>query len=304
MHLYHAFNLTIISQLELPELLSSQNQSMLQPDVCIQWGPVNSSGLEHSLFNGVAFQTNEESLWLNVPNVARYLISNGNRITIEPFAQSDEDSIRVFLLGSCMGALLMQRNLFLLHANAVKVGDHCISFSGASGAGKSTLAAAFLQQGYSILADDVCAINQNGDVLPGFPQIKLWADVSRYMTIDTQSLRKIRPNLEKFSVPAGEQFHPHPVPLKTVYILSSHNKDTFELTELKASQKFNPLKNNAYRIQYLKGLRKKHTHFKQCGAIASQVDVVHIKRPNHGFQLNELMDVIKVDLRKRGLAYA
>ena len=303
MHFYHAFNLTFLSQLELPELLVSQNQPVLQPDICIQWGSVSPAGLEHPLCKGVTFQANEESLWLNVPNVARYLMSHGNQITIEPFAQSDEDSIRVFLLGSCMGALLMQRNLFLLHANAIKIGDHCISFAGVSGAGKSTLAAAFLQQGYSLLADDVCAINQNGDVVPSFPQVKLWADASRHMAIETQSLRKIRPNLEKFAVPLGAQFHQHPLPLKVIYILHAHNKDTFELTELSSSQKFNPLKNNTYRIRYLNGLRKDRAHFKQCGAIASQVDIVHVTRPNHGFQLNELMDVIKTDLHKRGLSY-
>lgn len=305
MHLYHAFNLSIQSQLELPELLLAKPQleAIYQPDVFIQWGNVCPSGLEHPLFKSVSFQANKESLWLNIPNVARYLINNGNRITIEPYAQSDEDSIRVFLLGSCMGSLLMQRNLFLLHANAIKVGEYCISFSGPSGVGKSTLAAAFIQRGHAILTDDICAINQLAEVLPGFPQVKLWDDASRQMNIETESLRKIRPNLEKFSVPVCEKFYQYPLPLKMVYFLHVHDKDSIDLINLNGSQKFNHLINNTYRILYLKGLGKDRAHFKQCGAIASRVDVAHIFRPNHGFQLNELMAVIQADLHQRGLNY-
>lgn len=206
-----------------------------------------------------------------------------------------------FLLGSCMGALLMQRGLFLLHANAIKIGEHCVSFSGPSGVGKSTLAAAFLQCGYAILADDVCAINQNSEVLPSFPQVKLWSDSSRKMNIDTESLRKIRPNIEKFAVPVGEQFYQYPLPLKVLYLLHTHNKDNIELINLNGSQKFNPLKYNTYRIRYLKGLGKTRTHFTQCGVIASRIDIAHVFRPSHGFQLNELMKVIEDDLHRRGL---
>jgi len=302
MYCYRAFNLNLQSQLKLPELLSFPNELVMLPDICIQFGSVSASGLEHPLFKGVGFETNTESLWLHVPDVARYLISNGNLITIDPCDQSDEDSIRVFLLGSCMGAILMQRNFFLLHANAIKIGDYGISFAGASGIGKSTLAAAFMKKGHSILTDDVCAINQNGEILPGFPQVKLWADASKHMAIETQSLRKIRPNIEKFSVPVDQQFHQHPLPLKLVYILHSHQKEMFEFTEVYGSQKFNALKNNTYRACYLSGLNN-HTHFKQCATIAARVNLVRITRPNSGFQLNQLMDLIHADLHSRSLLY-
>jgi hypothetical protein len=303
MHHYRAFNLTISSQLNLPELCALPHQPELPPDVRIQWGAVAAVGLDSPLVTDLEFQANEKSLWLNIPKVARYLISDGNQITIEPYAQSDEDSIRLFLLGSSMGALLMQRNVFLLHANAIKIGNQCISFAGASGIGKSTLAAAFLQKGYSILTDDVCAIDSKGDVLPGFPHIKLWADASRHMAIETQSLRKIRPTLDKFSVPAGTQFYGSPLPLKVVYILDAHNHNSFKFTQLNSSQKFNPLKNNTYRGQYLKGLCRVQSHFKQCGMIASQVEVVHITRPNRGFQLNALIERILTDLHTRGISH-
>lgn len=301
MYFYHAFGLNIQSGLNLPELLAYPNNSNINPDVTIQFGDVAKAGLSEVMAGGAFYQANHDELWLDVPNVARYLITHGNCITIDPYEQADEDSIRVFLLGSGMGALLMQRDLFLLHANAIKMGDACVSFSGNSGAGKSTLSAAFMRRGYSVLADDVCAVNQAGQVMPSFPQVKLWADSSYKLEIKTDELRRIRPKIEKFAVPLNQQFYSANLPLKVLYILNSHNQETFEFEAIEGMHKMLPLKNNTYRSQYLKGLGKTKKHLKHVGSLASQVDVVRITRPRAGFQLDELVDLIQKDLLERGV---
>jgi len=43
---------------------------------------------------------------LDVPGVARYSVEDGKSILIEPMADSTPEKIRLFLLGSTMGALL------------------------------------------------------------------------------------------------------------------------------------------------------------------------------------------------------
>ena len=302
MFCYDAFQLKIQSELALPELLMQEDAVADTPDVVIEFGNVSQNGLSQAVFSGAFYESNQNALWLNIPDVARYLIRDGRHITIDPSDASDEDSIRIFLLGSCIGALLIQRDLFLLHANAVKVGDACVSFSGRSGAGKSTLSAAFMHQGYSILADDVCAINALGDVIPSFPQIRLWADASKKLAIQTHTFRKIRPNFEKFSVPLETQFYASALPLKVIYILNTHNLDTFKFEAVTGMQKLLPLKNNTYRYQYLKGLGKTKGHLKQTGALASKADVVRITRPKSGFRLDELVDLIHADLATRGIS--
>lgn len=299
MYTYYAFALSIRSELVFPELLPCSNRAL--PDLTIKWGEVCPSGLDFpNQSKGLFFQATEAALWLNVPNVARFLITHGNQILIDPVAGVDEDSIRVFILGSCMGALLMQRNLFLLHGNAIKVGEHCISFVGHSGAGKSTLSGAFFKRGYSILADDVCAVNAAGQVVPSFPQIKLWFDAAKHLNIDTQALRKIRPLIEKFAVPLAQQFHPDALPLRMVYLLHPHNKDEFKFTTITGMEKLQPLRMNTFRKSYLKGLDKERSHFKQCAQIGSQIGVVRINRPNDGYKLDELVSLIEQDLTTRG----
>ena len=303
MYHYYAFALHIHSELAFPELLPSPYAPSV--DVSILFGHVSASGLDTpNKPRGLFYQVTQSELWLHVPNVARFLIRHGNQIIIDPMIGVDEDSIRVFILGSCMGALLMQRDLFLLHGNAIKVGDHCISFVGHSGAGKSTLSGAFFKRGYSILADDVCAVSEAGDVLPSFPQIKLWFDAAKQLDIDTQGLRRIRPLIEKFAVPLALQFQREALPLKMVYVLHAHNKDEFNFSTLTGMQKLQPLRVNTYRKNYLTGLGKDRCHFDRCARIASKISLVRINRPNDGFKLDALVDLVQQDLTERGLHYA
>ena len=303
MYTYYAFAIRINSELAFPELLGCFNPGL--PDLTIKWGEVSPLGLERPhQSKGLFYQATESTFWLHVPNVARFLITHGNQIIIDPVEGVDEDSIRVFVLGSCMGALLIQRDLFLLHGNAIKVGDHCISFVGHSGAGKSTLSGAFFKRGYSILADDVCAVRADGQVMPSFPQIKLWFDAAKRLNIDTQALRKIRPHLEKFAVPLAQQFHPDALPLRMVYILQTHNRAEFKFTPITGMQKLQPLRTNTFRKNYVRGRDKEQSHFKQCAQIASQIGLVRIDRPNDGFKLDELVDLIQHDLTTRKLHHA
>ena len=302
MALYQAFQLTIQSELEFPELYPLSDQHSLVADVVIQYGKVSEIGLESPIKKGLFFQAKQDTFWLHIPNIARFLVTYGSQITIDAIPGVDEDSIRVFLLGSCFGALLMQRGLYLLHGNAIQIGQHAISFTGRSGAGKSTLSGAFYKRGYSILADDVCAINAQGNVIPSFPQIKLWADAAAKLTIDTTSLRKIRPNIEKYAVPLGDHFQQQALPLKVIYILNPHNKEEITIQRLSGVEKFKPLRFQSYRPSYLKGLSLDANHKKQCGELANRITLARITRPNSGFSLDQLAEHIELDLKDQGLS--
>ena len=71
----------------------------------------------------------------------------------------DEDVIRLYILGTCMGAILMQRKILPLHGSAIEIDGKAYAIVGDSGAGKSTLASAFLKQGYQLVSDDVIAVS-------------------------------------------------------------------------------------------------------------------------------------------------
>ena len=300
MHQYFAFDLSIQSELELPELLESKTISA-PANVNIAIGQVPNEGIKNARQKTTFFQANEKEFWFHIKGVARYLIVNGQDITIEPYPFIDEASIRVYLLGSCFGALLMQRGFTLIHGNAIQVGQNAITFAGHSGIGKSTLTALLKQEGYPILADDVCAINEMGEVVPSYPQIKLWADMAKYLEIDTRGLRKIRPHIEKFAWPTHESFCNKKRPLKQIYILSSHEKTTFEINTIYGSAKLKYLKEYTYRPQYLSGLGLSKKHALKCVGLAQQVRIKSLVRPENQRHMKLIIDAIEQDLKADSL---
>ncbi|WP_186456826.1 hypothetical protein [Sphingomonas suaedae] len=242
----------------------------------------------------------EHALWLHVPGVARYLIRDGRELTYAPETGADEGSVRVFMLGSCIGALLLQRQQMVLHGNAFEVGDRCVICVGSSGAGKSTLAARMLQRGHRIIADDVCAIDPQGRAVPGMPRLKLWQETARRLGIDIAGLQRIRPSIAKFDLPIGDAFRTDPASIAAIYILKPWNRDHFAIDEIKGIEKFQALRANSYRYRFLKGMDLGPWHLQQCSALAGTVPLAQISRPRVGFDIDGLADFILTDLSGRG----
>lgn len=106
---------------------------------------------------------------------------DGSRIWVRWSAAVDP-SLRAFnLFGPALGMVLKLRGLTALHASVIDVGGKALAFIGESGAGKSTLAAAFEQEGYPILSDDLCVLLPQGHdfIVPtGPPRIRLMPDAA------------------------------------------------------------------------------------------------------------------------------
>lgn len=293
---YQTYNLNIESQLHLPELSASDDKS--PPDVSINIAHIPNDGLENGKQLGPFLWVNERSVWLKIPDVATFLISDSNKIMIDPKPGIDEESIRVFLLGSALGALLFQCGYLVLHGNAIRIGDQCMVCVGHSGAGKSTLAAGFMQRGFDILADDVVPVDSQCRAIAGFPRIKLWQDTATRLGIKTDNLQRIRPNLEKFNLPLTRQFGHESLPIRWVYILNSEHQDHISVEPILGMQRFQPIRNNTYRIQFLEAMSLKKEHLQLCGQLAGKIRLARVTRPSKGFKLDALIDHLLTDMKE------
>lgn len=294
---YRIFGLNIASVIPLPARPVLHLQPEIVPDVTIEYGETPTT-LADPRFKGIRFQAGSEGFLLKVDGIARYHVRNGRRITITPEDGSGGDDVLVFLMGSAMGALLHQRNVLVLHAAAVSVNGGIVIFTGPSGIGKSTLAAGLHRRGYHFLADDMCAIKAvdgHPAVIPGFTQLKLWADCLTKLNTDENTLKSVRQGkgLKKYFLPI-EGIPDTPLPLKSVFALETTNTDRLEITELKGGEKIDPIIDNTYRLRFLEGLGGKIEHFKQCAVVAAKTAVYRTVRPNKGFLLNDLMDLVEV----------
>ena len=294
---YHAFGLSVASQIEIPEFVSSENS--IDEQVIIKINNVPEK-LDHAQFSGVRFEGLPGKFLLKVDNVARYLVSNGTTIEIQAYENSKEKDIRLFLLGSAIGALLHQRGLLPMHGSAVQIKEKAFLFSGISGVGKSTLAASFAKQGFPVLTDDVCVVstNDNGKPLiyPGYPQMKLWADSIARLGAEAEKLNAVRDGIQKYGVSFNNSYTGEPLELAGIYIISTKNTDGFTLKEIKGIEKFNILKNNTYRLNFIKGTGTTPTHFKHLNNIAQHCFAKTLERPSKGFHLAELTDLITTDI--------
>lgn len=294
---YSAYGMQISSEIFLPEL-SVSNRADDQADLEILYGSVTTDALENPKQIGPFIWADTNDLLFEVPGVARFLISSGKQILIDPASGIDAESVRVFLLGSAFGAALLQRRLLVLHGNGIEINGKCLICVGPSGIGKSTLTAAFLQRGHRILADDVIPIEPSGMAIPGFPRIKLWQDVAEKMGIDTTQLSRIRPELQKFNLPLKENFCEIPTPVIRICVLSEHQSNSVEVTPITGIEKFRILQANTYRSRFMAGMSLQNSHLSQCSTLAQNISMIKVSRPMEGFQINLLADAIFNDIHE------
>lgn len=113
-----------------------------------------------------------------------------------------------------------------IHASAICVADQAVAFIAHSCNGKSTLAASMLQEGCSLLTDDVLPVIRREASIwayPGYPAMRLWPSEAEHFLIDYEELELVHPEFSKRYVPMKEagfgDFCDRPCPLGRIYIL-------------------------------------------------------------------------------------
>jgi hypothetical protein len=294
---YRAYGLCIASEPALPELDRCAPPEG-GPDLDIRIGdlpetPDPSEGWRPiSPFVHVA----EGRFRLDIPGVARFTVEDGSRVRVAPQDGIDAASVRVFLLGSVLGAVMFQRGFLVLHGNAIDIGGQAMVCLGPSGTGKSTLAAAMAARGYPVLADDVVPVDADCAAVPGFPRIKLWQDAAERLDVATDGLDRIRPGLEKFNLPLRTAFRDMPLPIRWIYLLNSTNADTITVTPVAGLNRFKPLLANTYRRRFMEGMSLHPEHLQRCGALAGRVHLARVVRPEKGFDIDGLAEALLADM--------
>jgi hypothetical protein len=271
---YWAYGLRIDAEIVCPELPIHPGPSG-NADVTIRLlAPIASvsESLEQRYF-----EVRPGVFRMAVPRVGHYLVEAGKLISIEPLEGVSAEEVRLFLLGSAMGALLYQRGLFPLHGSTVETRWGAMIFVGAQGAGKSTLAAQFHSQGYRLLSDDVCAVAVTADglqTLPALAQFRLCADA--YERLGTPEGARF--DIDKFVVPMGDGYCSHPVPLRAIHILGDQEGNTPEFRVLRGFDRVQRLFENLYRPEYLKGQGTQSDLMRLAGEIAQKATLVAVTR--------------------------
>lgn len=291
---YKAFGLTISSDYALPELPLVNNCDSLT-DIVIMKVDLSQIWAEESNPNDY-FVVKEDFVLFQVPKVATYLINNGNEIYVSPMVGSAEDQVRLFILGTCMGVILMQRNILPLHGSAIVIDGKSYAIVGDAGVGKSTLALAFLKRGYQLLSDDVIPVTLSEDgipiVTPAYPQQKLWLESLSEFGIESKHLRPIIDRESKFAVPVSDQFFTKPVGLAGIFELTRTEDEEVKVSPIVNLEGLHTLFHHTYRNFLIKRLDMMEWHFSITAKMMEHLNIYQISRPITRFTANELVDLI------------
>ena len=292
MYTYDCYGLTIRSDLELPELGSFDASPV--PDIVIENGPVG-------VRPGSAIEL-PWGLWrdgdvcgIDIPGVARYEVSRGERIVVDRAPSADDRDVRLYLLGTMLGAIMMQRGHLVLHGNAIRVGSSAAVVVGRSGSGKSTLAAEFARRGLDLLSDDVVPVDATGRALPGYPRIKLWDDALESLGLDAASYERITGKRAKYHVPISRG-RLAALPLRWIYALETQDGPELELSRVSGVAAFDLLHEHTYRRELIADRASSWLHLQQCGRVIEQARVVRVIRSAATMTAASTADAILADI--------
>lgn len=293
---YKAYGMVIQSDIPIKELAYCKDSSIPKPYVKIKQGSIPRE-ISKMILAGEKSGFSKKVIWFDIDKVATYVMYNGEYIIVKPYHFADPAMLELYIVGSCLGFIMLQRGQLAIHGGAVEVANQAIILTGKRGAGKSSLTRAYRKAGYKFLTDDVAAIgmSQVPTVWSGFPYQKLCEDTISEMDYPEDYQRILRTdNFFKYLVPTKEHFIDGERPLRAIIEIVPKEVDKVEIEEIRGVEKFQRIMANIYRGEYISRIDGiQEAYIKQCINLARQVAFYKVIRPMAGFTVQEQMKCIE-----------
>lgn len=290
MQSFSAYGLSLQSSVHLPELIAHE----AIPTITISRGSVGRFADDVGRVQCVSITSDEVVLaWGSIASVA---IRRGTEMVLDAAEDIAEEILRLLVLGPALGVLLHQRGIMTLHASVVAQSDTAVAFIGWKGAGKSTTAASLCARGYTLLSDDILAVEPSTPadirVLPGFPQMKLWPDAASAVGSDPDVLPRLVPGAAKRAY-TGARFQERSCALRRIYVLEFG--DDLRVEPVGGQERVIELVRHSYAIRFLGNPAATPLHFRQCVDLAARVPIRRLIRPRDLDALDDLAELIRRD---------
>ncbi len=296
---YQAHGLTILSDLECPELTPSHALPASHAPLIIRIGPISKHTTAcQTRATGCEITSRRLHLW--VDDVADFLALAGKTILIDPVRGSDPTEIRLYLLGSMIGAILHQRGVMVLHGSAVRTPVGAVAFVADRGVGKSTLAVAMHRAGYPMLTDDLCTVRRDPErglwVASGLRRVKLHPETAARLGLDVGEGFRLGREREKRAfmlVTTTSEDRPPWTPLAAVYALDVGSVRRPKAIRLGVREAYRALILHTYRRQWVRPLGLQEPFFQNVAAIVGRLPVFRLVRPDAGLEMDALIRLIE-----------
>ncbi|WP_168207883.1 hypothetical protein [Spirosoma sp. KCTC 42546] len=275
--------------------LSLYNGSTLAKEILVEQGIIPDNLKNNAFKNELFSKYNDNEFRHEIPKVARYYITQGEYIIIEPLC-NNWNEILLYFYANCLSIALFQRNQLPFHVSGIFVkSDSVLLFAGPSQVGKSTTALMLQQKGYAPFTDDTALLTvENGICFAqaSYPMMRLWQS-----TIDQQTLfqeaekQSILTNIDKYAFSFHEKFRNEKVKVIGIVFLETIGEE-IEIEKLKPSEQMVLLSNNIYRSEWLYGMRKYALQFIQLTEITKLLPAWKATRPKNVLSFGTFADNI------------
>jgi hypothetical protein len=271
-------------------------------DDCVIRCPASLGDLAAAPHSGVLWRAAPGRLLLEVPDVARYLVSDGNLVEIEPCGAAAAGDVRRFLRMTPTAALYLQRGIPVLHAAvAADPAGWAVVLAGNSSAGKSVLLAALVQRGWGLLTDDLAPLTVDDAgvpvAMPTWPEMILWPDTvggSATSVADGADVTEFGPSGSRRAVGLNTRFVDEMRPVKAIWWLGVHGFDPIEVHGVEGIARFEALGAMAYNRRIASSLLDRASYLTVAGAVAgSGIPIRRLIRPRGRWTAGELADIVQ-----------
>jgi len=289
MHSYSVYDLCLHSDIPLPGLPEGGRV----PDIWIRAAPLSMEEVLSGPSGGDRVAGHYEGRLL-------VEVKEGRTITVHPQEPVSEEEIRAYVTSVLLAIALRQRGLHLLHASCVARGADAVAFIGESGWGKSTLAEAFFQRGYSVLTDDILAIDMSGGearVVPGPPYIRLRPGAGAALMPGYDALPQVSSLTDQRlrSLERGEQTE---VFLRRLYLLDPDDADENRVVPLSSQEATMQLVLHSWGKRAFTDPTYTGRHLHDCAALVRSIPVQRLRRVRSLAALPEHIALVERDLSR------
>ena len=264
---FQLFGMKISSEMNLPLDRCNSNKA---PDVTIRITdqlPEQEDGLDWAV---------------KIPATGSILLKENQFIYLKPAPAVHAGNLRLWLLGSTLGALCWRRGWIPLHATSVRFKDRVVMISGPSGVGKSTLAAACLAEGAELYSDDISPVylNESGEPeLPGsgLRRLKLWPDAAERFETGAEMVGVVEKGMEKLEYrPPHIQDKPE---MANLLICLEDDPEVKTYGHLNGLDSLRAITDNLFYIDLMPEAMKAQV-MKNIAELTKKITVIRIQRPS------------------------
>jgi hypothetical protein len=303
-----AYGLHVTAELPCLGLAPAPGVDPDDGEVRVVAGPVPARR-DAAPYDRLCAQAGEGWLRVEVPGAGAFAARGGREIVVDARTGAEPAAVAQHLEETVWPGLLQQRGLLVLHAGAVRAGTGAVLIAGGSTHGKSTLAAALaVKHGLDVLADDLCAVDLDGDgrpvLHPAPAAVVLWRHAAEALGLPPLpgpgssgplgGTDRHRITLARAAVPA-------PLPVRALYLLGRDDAPSPSFTPVARHERFEAVQDAVVRpgrAAVLTGPTGRVPVFARAAALADQAPVRRVARRWYPWAVADLAAALVEDLAR------